>query len=50
MEVKKAVTELWRRLDEQLHRIEAALPSGTTPLQRWVLSLGLPSTAWPSES
>lgn len=26
--IREAVTDLWRRLDEQLHRIEAALPSG----------------------
>lgn len=31
--VRDAVMDLWRRLDEQLHRIEAALPRGTTLLQ-----------------
>ncbi|PRW59773.1 cell division cycle 48-like protein [Chlorella sorokiniana] len=28
-EIKEAVTDLWRRLDEQLHRVEASLPRGT---------------------
>jgi len=27
-EIKAAITDLWRRLDEQLHRVEAALPRG----------------------
>lgn len=27
--IKASVQDLWRRLDEQLHRIEAALPRGT---------------------
>ncbi|KAL4458849.1 hypothetical protein ABPG75_013714 [Micractinium tetrahymenae] len=31
--IRDAVMDLWRRLDEQLHRIEAALPSGKA-LQR----------------
>jgi hypothetical protein len=26
--IKAAVLDLWRRLDEQLHRVEASLPSG----------------------
>ncbi len=26
--IREAVMDLWRRLDEQLHRIEASLPSG----------------------
>lgn len=32
--IRDAVLDLWRRLDEQLHRIEAALPSGKA-MQRW---------------
>lgn len=28
-EIKAAITDLWRRLDEQLHRVEASLPRGT---------------------
>ena len=26
--IKAAVVDLWRQLDEQLHRIEATLPGG----------------------